>query len=142
MFTLGARARLSLETNVNTPCFQGPTPELVLEYKVETLYSSEGAGEQASVWVRARRREWASERVSECSGEVSEVSDSPRWLLVHKKANYENVSEESGRELGTIGKSMQEQWMPLYFCEYFLSQLQMTDRRFRNSIVITWRKRK
>ena len=27
LFTLGARARLSLGTNVNTPFFQGPTPE-------------------------------------------------------------------------------------------------------------------
>ena len=29
MLTLGARARLSLGTNVNTPFFQGPTPEFV-----------------------------------------------------------------------------------------------------------------
>ena len=40
MFTLGARARLSLGTNVNTPLFKGPTPE----YKVETLYSGTKVG--------------------------------------------------------------------------------------------------
>ena len=38
-FTLGARVRFSLGTNVNTPFFQVPTPEFGHgEYKVETLY--------------------------------------------------------------------------------------------------------
>ena len=45
MFTLGARARLSLGTKVNTPFFQGPTPEFGHgEYKVETLYSGTKMG--------------------------------------------------------------------------------------------------
>ena len=48
MFTLGARARLSLGTNVNTPFFPGPTPEFgtvsLPEYKVEALYSGTKVG--------------------------------------------------------------------------------------------------
>ena len=46
IFRLGARARLSPGTNVNTPSiFQGPTPEFGHgEYKVESLYSGTKLG--------------------------------------------------------------------------------------------------
>ena len=50
MFTLGARARLSLGTNVNTPFFRLENPPQnsgkmsVPEYKVETFYSGTKVG--------------------------------------------------------------------------------------------------
>ena len=48
MFTLGARARLSLGTNVNTPFFQGLTPEFGHKHRARiqglTLYSGTKVG--------------------------------------------------------------------------------------------------
>ena len=44
MFTLGAQARLSLGTNVNTPFCSRTHPRIRAEYKVETLHSGTTVG--------------------------------------------------------------------------------------------------
>ena len=56
MFTLGARARLSLGTNVNTPFFQEPTPvqgrDLVLGHESGCLYLGYLVSEHSAILCR------------------------------------------------------------------------------------------